>query len=132
MIEISPFVLRPQPSAISQQEHKVTFELSGVTLLDLAKSHFLQSFGYFNQESFPLTKGAFHALYRWLTTDSMTVKVIDMVWTTNPSPDYETLQGAIPPEKRKSAFAVRSREWCGFGDRGVCWHRFAMFEPTSR
>ena len=56
MIEISPSVLMTRPSTVSESSHAVTYELTGKALLELAKSYYLESYGYRKRESFALTK----------------------------------------------------------------------------
>ena len=133
MIEVSPFILRPQPSAISDSEHKLTFDLSGSALLDLAKSYFLESYGYREKTSFAFTMGVLNELYSSISKNTVvTSSSREMVFSTNASPDEFMLSQAIPPEKRDAAIPMRLQEWCGFGDHGICWYRFAIFQPASR
>lgn len=127
LIEISPAVLMKGPNRVSEREQSVTFELSGKALADLAHSYFLESYGYVQRDSFVLTKGMIHALYRKVTTKQTMGDLIDIVWTTDPSPDEATLVSAVPKEFQHKVVPIQLKDWCGFGDRDVCWHRFSMF-----
>jgi hypothetical protein len=134
MIEISPLLLRTQPSAISDEEHRITASLSGSALIDLAKSYFSNSYGYREQDSFAFTMGAINHLYRWGTQrTSRIVGIPEVVWTTSPSPAEKYLREAIAPERRPAIFPLRSQEWCGFGNDKACWYRFVVFgSPTPQ
>jgi hypothetical protein len=124
MIELSPQVYLKQPS--SNDDTSVTYELSGSGVLKLAESHFKHSFGFRNRENFPVTMGFLHWIYHKVTLETKKVTFIDIVWTTDPSPDYEALQSALDPANRKSATPLGTDEWCGFGDSPVCWYRFVL------
>lgn len=128
-VEISPSILRQWPSPMSKEE--LTFELSGDTLLELAKSNFLKSFGYSDTESFLITKGAIAELYRWGTKKSSLGTIVDTVWTTDSSPDDAKLREAISPEYRESTRILRAKESCGFGEAGFCWYRFIFLKEMS-
>src|SRR6185295_5436050 len=132
MVEISPSLLLPNPSQVSNATHTLTYEISGRAVLDLAKSHFMQSAGYREHEHFLFTKGLVDAVLRKLTTRTATFTFIDVVWTTSSSPDQTTILGAISPDKRGGAEVIRASEWCGFGQRSVCWHRFLVVVPAHR
>ena len=126
-IEVSPFLYLTEPSQFLDQEKRISFELSGGSIASLAKSHFLQSYGYQNQEHFPLTHGALFWLLKRFTHREEVLPIFDVVWTTNPSPDLQSLIEAVDPAKRSSSEPMHGPEWCGFGNRKFCWYRFAIF-----
>jgi hypothetical protein len=130
-IEVSPFSYLDHASAASEQEKTFQFELSGDSLSQLAKSHFLQSYGYKDQGHFPLTPGLFHYLLSLLFTRKATVQLVDVVWTTNPSPSLESLTNAVAHQNRASVDPFKVGEWCGFGEHPFCWYTFNMYAPPS-
>jgi hypothetical protein len=130
-IEVSPFLYLAEPSTVNEQSKIVEYELSGDSISKLARSHFLQSFGYKNQDHFPITQGAFDYLLRSFTTRKAIMELVDVTWTTDSSPSLKSLSNTVAPEKRASLTPIRVGEWCGFGDRTFCWYVFDMFEAPS-
>jgi hypothetical protein len=127
-IEVSPFLYLAEPSIVNEQSKTVDYELSGDSISKLARSHFLQSFGYRNQDHFPITQGAIDYLLRTFTTRKATMELVDVTWTTDPSPSKESLSNTVAPEKRASLTPIRVGEWCGFGNLTFCWYVYDMFE----
>lgn len=127
MIEISPSILSHLPFQQSNEEYK--FEMPGETLLELAKSHYLKSFGYSAIDPSPSGTEVIAELYRRATErDVKSANPVDFVWTTIPYPDTHELTQAIPVENRDSVINRRVKEWCGFGEDGPCWYRFMILK----
>jgi hypothetical protein len=132
MLEISPLLYNVRPTVVSGSKPGSTVELRGPDALKLAESRFKQSFGFLDFDRFAFTKGAFNWVYRYFTEGTETMRFIDVVWTTDPSPPRDVLMNAIAPEDRAMAEAFRADEWCGFGERPLCWSRFAVFVRQSQ
>jgi len=130
MIEISPALLLTRPSSLSETTRTATYEIGGRPLLELAKSRFMQSPRYRERERFQFTKGLLSELIRKTTTTTERRELLDIVWTTNPSPDEASLYRSMSPEKRAGSEIMRGPEWCGFGKESVCWHRFLIMGPS--
>lgn len=127
LVEISPQVYSSNPTEVGANGG--TFRLPGSTTLDLAKSFFRQSYGFADKDSFPLTIGIIHGLYVYFTKRTETdLRVVDVIWST--TYDEDALEGAIDPTFRKVATIYGTPDWCGFGDRSVCWHRFIAMSPA--
>lgn len=140
MIELSPALLSSGTSSRSEAMRTVTFEMSGKTLMELAKSYYLQTSGYRDRDRFAFTKGLLTAIWRRVSTRTEEGNFIDIVWTTDPDTNREHLLEAIPIELRSRARISRIPEWCGFGDLmnkeessrltdgQLCWHRFFILD----
>ncbi len=131
LIEISPSVLEQHATRSSDNDQILTFERSGQTILELAHSFFIESYGNRQRESFAFTRGLIHSLYQRSTTQTQTARLLDIVWTTDPAPEEQTLRGALAPAARASANSMELKEWCGFASHKVCWHRFSMWESQA-
>ena len=138
MIELSPSLMRNFPTSSSEATHTTTFEMSGKSLMELAKSHYLQTFGHRERDHFAFTKGLVTEIMMKLFTRAATLKLVDVVWTTDPNTSEEHLANAIPSEWRSRVEVFNGQEWCGFGDLmkkerkdgQLCWYRFFMMAPA--
>jgi hypothetical protein len=127
LVEISPMIHSRHPTEVDADT--AVFSLPGETTLALTKSNYLQSYGFVDKESFPMTTGALHALYVYLTRAHVSVRVADVIWST--TMEENVLNNAIDPSVRNKAEFMEGPDWCGYGDRGICWHRFVAALPVG-
>jgi len=94
----------------------------------LSKSHFQKSYGYNERSSFAFTKGLIHAAYVSATQSDLQLLRVDVIRTTDPSPDHEILLGAVEPGERENIEIFQSSAWCAFRDSEICWHSYYAFK----
>lgn len=136
MVELSPQVLRNYAPTGSPDARTFAFSLSGPQLGDIAKSYFLQTYGYHESKDFSLTKGLVDKVYRKLAITNEIRIVWGTVWALDSNTKDSFLLDSVPPAVRRKAAVIPGPEWCGFGDMvdnsgdpkpPVCWYRFVIW-----
>jgi hypothetical protein len=130
MLEISPYLYRVPVTTDGSRNERT--RLRGPDALRLLESRFKESFGFLDRQRFAFTKGLVNYALRRFTTRERAMRFIDVVMINESSPPNEALMDAIPPAARRSAEAFRVDEWCGFGERSMCWTRFALFDTQPQ
>lgn len=123
-IDIAPIAYLDRPTLTTDEQQE--FELSGQALDQLAEMRFKHSLG-FRDRAFEATLGVVNHLYKLLTVGAFSARVGQVVWTTDKTPNFDSIINAAPYEAHTNPEVTKISEWCGFGKDGPCWHVFAVF-----
>jgi len=132
---LTPFMLELSPSSYLARASRIedghaVFSLPAATLNELAKSYFMQSYGYRNRRMFPFTLGMVSNVYAWATTRQELLEPVDIIWTTE-GPDEDAIRGLIAEPRPDIVTLLELPEWCGFGREPFCWRRFLVVRPST-
>lgn len=125
LIELSPYVYLSGASRVT--EEMAHFQMRGEALRKLVEIGYKSRFGFRDSDSFVFTKGLiFKLLYG---ESSITGNVVGFLWTTQDSPDVESLRNSLPADVKGRAELFKIREWCGFRYKKPCWTSFVAMVP---